>query len=248
MNEPPQLRVGLLLCDDVDDDAQARYGTYSDMFRNSIAAVDGGLALHPVRCDRGELPDSPDDFDAYLISGSRHAVYDPQPWIAQLQEFVRGCRARRKKTVGICFGHQLIAHALGGEARKATAGWGLGVHAARITCPQPWMENGGPDTYRLIAIHQDQVVALPPGFRVIATSDFCPVNLFTGDGVMLGIQGHPEFDKAFCEYRIHSRRAQLDPGVYRRSLDSLAQLDPDSRRVSGWIARFIRSPGGAIGC
>jgi len=238
------LRVGLLLCDDVDEDAQARYGTYAGMFRARIGGADGGLALHPFRCDLGALPDSPDDFDAYIISGSRHAVYDSHAWIARLQEFVRDCRARRKKTVGICFGHQLIAHALGGEARKADAGWGLGVHKARVTEPQPWMRPwpAGADDYQLVAIHQDQVAALPPGFRVIAASDFCPVSMFTGDGVMLGIQGHPEFDRDFCAFRIHARRAQLDPDVYRRALDSL-KLQPDSARVCNWIARFIRDPG-----
>ncbi|MDD9822811.1 MAG: GMP synthase [Gammaproteobacteria bacterium] len=250
MNAHPKLRVGLLLCDDVDPHAQAQYGTYAAMFRRRIGGADAGLQLHPMRCDLGELPNAPGDFDAYLISGSRHAVYDAHAWIARLQCFVRDCRARRKKTVGICFGHQLIAHACGGEARKAEAGWGLGVHRSRITAPQSWMLPGAGDSpdfpdfpdfpdYRLVAIHQDQVTKLPPNFRVIAAGDFCPVSMLVDDGVMLGVQGHPEFSRAFCEFRIHARRAQLEAGVYRRALESL-KLQPDAARVCEWIARFIR--------
>lgn len=245
------IRVGLLLCDDVDQDAQTEYGTYAGMFRACLGGADAGLELHSMRCDLGELPGAPGDFDAYLISGSRHAVYDAHAWVARLQEFVRDCRRRRKKTVGICFGHQLIAHACGGEARKANAGWGLGIHQARIIDGDgdrpAWLQDGGGDDYRLVAIHQDQVVRLPPGFRAIAASDFCPVSMFVGgDGdAMLGIQGHPEFDNAFCKFRIEARRSQLDDAVYRRALDSLARLQPDSRRVAGWIARFIRGAAGA---
>lgn len=250
MNSAPKLRVGLLLCDDVDEDAQARYGTYAGMFRACLNGADAGLALHPLRCDLGELPASPNDFDAYLISGSRHAVYDAHAWVARLQEFVRDCRRRRKKTVGICFGHQLIAHACGGCARRAEAGWGLGIHQARLNDGgrPAWLQDGGVDEYRLVAIHQDQVVKLPPGFRVIAAGDFCPVSMFVdGDGAMLGIQGHPEFDNAFCAFRIETRRAQLDADVYRRALDSLTRLQPDSRRVANWIARFIRGPAAPAG-
>ena len=258
MNDSPILQVGLLLCDDVDESAQARYGTYTEMFRRGINAVDANLVLTPIRCHQGEMPDSPDDFDAFLISGSRHGVYDPPPWIAQLQDFVRRCRERRRKTVGICFGHQLIAHALGGETRKADAGWGMGIQSAALTETLPWMGNESMDNesmdnsdlraagaykpgYNLVVLHQDQVVALPPGFRVIAKNDFCPISMFVGDDVMLGIQGHPEFDKKYCEFRVNARRELVSREQYRQSLASLEQMELDSARVLGWVARFIRS-------
>lgn len=247
MKNQSKLKVGLLLCDAVDESAQARYGTYAGMFNRGINAADDNLALCPVRCYRGEIPASPADFDAFLISGSRHGAYDPLPWITQLQDFVRCCRDYRKKTVGICFGHQLIAHALGGEVRKAEAGWGIGIHNARITEPQAWMGGIGngelhaPGRYNLVVVHQDQVVALPPGFRTIAENDFCPISMFVDDNVMLGIQGHPEFSREFCESRIHARKETLGDELYRRSLASLKGTALDSSRVLGWIARFIRA-------
>lgn len=246
MNDTPQLRVGLLLCDDVDEPARADHGTYLSMFSQGIHATDRNLRLLPVRCHRGEMPDSPDDFDGYLISGSRHSAYDPFPWIERLGDFVRSCRARRKKTVGICFGHQLIAHALGGEARRAEVGWGLGIHTARITAPQAWMgdvQNGGlraPGHYNLVVVHQDQVVSLPPGACAIAQNDFCPISMFVADEVMLGIQGHPEFSREFGVARVDSRKAQLAPDLYRQSRASLERLALDSAQVLGWVARFLR--------
>jgi GMP synthase-like glutamine amidotransferase len=146
--------------------------------------------------------------------------------------------------VGICFGHQLIAHALGGEAQKADAGWGIGIHAARLTQPQEWMENGNlqtPERYNLVVIHQDQVVKLPPGFDTIAENDFCPVSMYVGENVMFGIQAHPEFDKEFCEFRINYRKEILGPDLTRQALDSLDQMELDSGQVLGWISQFIRS-------
>ncbi|MGI9311885.1 MAG: glutamine amidotransferase-related protein [bacterium] len=247
----PKLRVGLLLCDDVDETAQARYGTYAAMFQSGLRAADAGLEAVAVNCHLGEMPESPDAFDAYIISGSRHAAYDSLPWIIALRAFVRSCRERRRKTVGICFGHQLIAHALGGETRKAAAGWGFGIQSARITAPQPWMDapqrepqresprdNG---RYNLVVIHQDQVVKLPPDAHAIAANDFCPISMFVADDVMLGIQGHPEFDKAFCAFRADRRKQMIGAQTHRRALESLAKMEPDSAEVFGWIARFIRS-------
>lgn len=242
MNNSLPIRVGLLLCDDVDEAAQAQYGTYTEMFRNGLQVADSALHLSPIHCAHGEFPDCVDDFAAYIISGSRQAVYAPLEWVARLQDFVRECQKQRKKTVGICFGHQLIAHALGGETRKAEVGWGLGIHRARIIRPQTWMRDSPlPPSYNLVVLHQDQIVSKPRGCQVIAENDFCPVSMLVVDDVMLGIQGHPEFDKEFCTYRIHSRRDRLSAELYQQSLASLEQMELDSARVLSWVARFIRS-------
>ena len=250
------VRVGLLLCDDVDASAQLEYGDYASMFARGLDAADGDFALAAYRCYQGELPSSADAHDAYLISGSRCSVYESLDWILRLREFVRECHARRKKIVGICFGHQLLADALGGATHKAADGWGIGVHQTHIRESQPWMcasandspndssndaSNDAPNEYNLVVIHQDQVTALPPGFRAIAHNDFCPISMFVdADDNVLGIQGHPEFDARYCAYRLQSRKPQLSASAYQQSLESLERLTPDSAEVFDWVARFMR--------
>lgn len=234
--------IGLLLCDDIEAADQADYGTYTQMFENALEADEHGWAITPLRCFEGQSLPDPNDFDGYIISGSRCSVYDDIPWIHNLMGFVRECWNRDSKVVGICFGHQLIAHALGGEARKADAGWGFGIHRSAITGHRPWMDNSADmpaDHYNLIVIHQDQVVTVPKGFDTLATSDFCPNSLIVADGKMLGIQGHPEFSKAFCKFRADHRRELIGEDVYQSALDSLASKNTHAKGVMGWVRRFL---------
>lgn len=254
----PNLRVGLLQCDDVEESVHHIFGNYYQMFADAFRCVDPTINLVQIRCDHGELPDSPHEFDAFVISGSKCGVYESQQWILALQDFVGECYAARKKTVGICFGHQLIAHALGGETRKAEVGWGFGVHRASINGLPPWMKNNNDEVYghdiydseidlaayNLVVVHQDQIVTLPPGFRRIAHNEFCPMSMIIdGDAesaTMLGLQGHPEFTKKYCKHLLMQRKDKLTDEQYRRALESLKNFNTDSEKVFRWIIRFIR--------
>ena len=245
MHSASELRVALLLCDDSDAADRAQFGDYATIFRRAFTAAGARLELLPYEVYRGKFPRADADVAGFLISGSRQAAYDATPWIIDLQEFVRCCHAARRKIAGICFGHQLIAHALGGETRKAAVGWGLGAHRARITAPQPWMRDA-PAEYELIVLHQDQVVRLPPKFRVLARNDFCPISMYAGAGAngadtILGIQGHPELNADFCRARIESRRGQLSAEVYQNALASLDHANLDSARVLRWLEEFLRA-------
>ncbi len=241
------LQVGLLLCDDTDEADRDQYGTYSGMFRNALDPGSAEIRLTAIRCFQGEALPQPEEFDGYMISGSRYSVYDDLPWIKSLQRFVVDCREKNVRVVGICFGHQLIAHALGGRTEKAACGWGFGIQAANITDRKSWMNGSGRrpqpldgDRYNLIVIHQDQVVEVPPGFETIAENDFCPNSMIVAGNKMLGIQGHPEFSKEFCAFRAEYRKELIGPEVYRQALRSLAQHDTDSAAVMQWISNFLR--------
>lgn len=245
MPVPYKPRIGLILCDDVDEASRKQYGTYARMFQDGLDPDKESLQLVPIRCFEGESLPNPEDYDGYVISGSRYSVYEDRQWIRNLLEFVRQCWVSEVRIVGICFGHQVIAHSLGGKTEKADAGWGFGIHTARITRPQDWMTdtdtlNG--DFYNLIVIHQDQVVEMPPEFSTIAENDFCPNSMIVAEGKMLGIQGHPEFSKEFCQFRADYRKDIIGPEVYELTVSSLKEMDTHSPTILKWVTNFLRQP------
>ena len=173
------MRIGILKADSVRDEFQSEFGDYQGMFQRVLDSVgNGALEYRTYDVLAGDYPESIDECDGYVITGSRESVYDEQDWIRRLGDFVIALHEQQKRTVGICFGHQLIAHVLGGETTPAARGWGVGVHEFRVEDAPPWMsEKTG--SFRLLCSHRDQVARLPQDARVFARSDFCPVAGFT---------------------------------------------------------------------
>lgn len=193
--------------------------------------------IFDVRAAR--LPDRPDAFEAYAITGSAAGVYDPLPWIAPLVAFVRAVPPDRP-LVGICFGHQIMAEAFGGRAERSAKGRALGLHAYAVRERAPFMDDAA--RIAVAAFHQDQVVALPPAARILAASAFTPhAMLAYGDRAAVSVQFHPEFEPAYTRALIAGHADALaDP---ERADAALASLDaPDDRiRVGGWIRRFLET-------
>ena len=242
------LNIGLLLCDDVDPDAKEQYGNYSDMFQIGIDPDRSSINLMPIRCFEGEpFPEKPVDFAGYVISGSKHGVYDDLPWIDDLLQFIRDCWDSRTRMIGICFGHQAIAHALGGRTEKSDSGWGFGIQPASVMDRQAWMtdyEALDDDDYNLVVIHQDQIVKMPPMFRTIATSHFCSNSMIAAGTTMLGIQGHPEFSADYCRFRADYRYENklIDSDVYQAAVRSLAEHSLHSGIILKWMRKFLLLP------
>jgi GMP synthase-like glutamine amidotransferase len=219
------MRIGILETGEVHPDLRARHGDYPAMFERLLSAADPSLAFVTVRVVAGEVPAAPQDADAWLVTGSRHGVYDDLPWIAPLKAFLRDCIAQRVPVVGICFGHQILAEALGGTVVKSDRGWGLGVQDYEVVERPSWLADL-PDRFAVNALHQDQVVALPPGATVLARSPHCAyAALAYGDieaPVAVSLQPHPEFDHAFMDELIALRSGTAFPAdeaeVARRSL------------------------------
>lgn len=188
----------------------------------------------------GEFPASPEVCDAYLITGSPRGVYDPDPWIAHLGEFLRAAYREGRKLVGICFGHQILAHALGGHAAKSGKGWGLGLKTFDVYAAPAWMT---PPAARcaLNFVHQDQVMRLPPEAELLGGNDFCPHLFFVIGDQVLGIQGHPEFDADFMRSLIRARRASgiFPPDLAAEAEASLQSGLPDNRLLAQWIVNFL---------
>ncbi|GGI08250.1 glutamine amidotransferase-related protein [Egicoccus halophilus] len=231
------MHIGLLACDHVADDLVAIAGDYADMFERLFArhAPELSFVRHDV-VGGDPLPD-PASADGWLVTGSRHGVHDQGvTWIDELADFVRRADAQDAPMVGICFGHQLFASALGGEVQRAGQGWGVGVHEASVEHPTDWMQPAS-SAYRLLVSHQDQVVRLPEGATRVATSRHAPVAAFQRDNV-LGFQGHPEFTPPYAEALLSERVERIGAPVVEAARASL-DTTTDHPIVARWIARFF---------
>ncbi|MCB1757690.1 MAG: type 1 glutamine amidotransferase, partial [Gammaproteobacteria bacterium] len=118
------MKIGILQCDHVNELFREQFDDYPEMFINLLSAVAPQLEFEVFSLIDGEFPESLDSCDAWLITGSRHGTYEDLPWIHRLGELIRQLDADKRKVVGICFGHQMIAQALGGESGKSDKGWG----------------------------------------------------------------------------------------------------------------------------
>ena len=230
------MNIGILQCDRVLEKFSIQHGQYPDMFMTLLKQVDPALTFTVYDLEQAHLPPHVDACDAYLITGSRHGVNDPLPWIAQLEDFIRQLHAKQKKIIGICFGHQLIAKALGGRVSKSPNGWGIGVSKNKIIQHKPWMKPSC-DTINLLVSHQDQVVALPPNAEILASNSTCPVYMMQ-IGNNFTLQGHPEFSKAYSQALIEDRKDKLGHARYEQGLQSL-KWNVDDTLVAQWIIYFL---------
>lgn len=207
-----------------------QFGDYPAMFEQLLG---DGFEVETFDVESGEFPE-PGAHGAYMITGSPAGVYEPLPWIAPLQEFIRS--SVDAKMVGICFGHQVMAEALGGHVEKSDKGWGAGLHRYRIVRAAPWIEPL--EEVAVPASHQDQVVRQPPNTEVVARSDFTEfAGLAWTDRPAISFQFHPEFSPAFARALIEKRYDIVpNPDAAIASLDA----PNDNERVANWIRNFLK--------
>lgn len=209
-----------------------RYGSYPEMFDRLLGGSHDSFDVQAQA-----FPDSPEDYDAYLITGSSAGVYDDLAWIEPTKAFLRAAKGKAK-LVGICFGHQLMSETFGGKVIKSPKGWGIGLHRYDVLSNEPWMDGAGP--IFAPASHQDQVVEQPPATEVVLASDFTPfAALAWTDQPAISFQFHPEFDPDYAAALIEGRiDARYDRDFAEAAIESLKKPN-DRLRVGAWIQRFL---------
>lgn len=235
------MHIGILQAGHLPPELRRRHGDYDAMFATLLAGR--GLRFTTWDVEHMTFPASPRDADGWLITGSRHGVYEDHPFIPPLEAFVRDAYAANRPLVGICFGHQIVAQALGGHVEKFDGGWGLGRHDYDL---------GPGRRITLNAWHQDQVVARPPQARPIARSPFCENAMLVyadANGAEAGpdraftIQAHPEFDDAVISDFVATRRGTGDYPDDRMDVAATAAADgsieAERARMAGAIVSFF---------
>ncbi|ABV37136.1 GMP synthase - glutamine amidotransferase domain [Shewanella sediminis HAW-EB3] len=230
--------IGILQCDDVRESLRDRHGNYPEMFTALFGSVDAKIGFKVYRVTEGVYPESIDECDVYITTGSRYSVNDDAPWIAEFQAFITQLYLTKKKFIGICFGHQMMAKALGGEVVTSPKGWGIGVMITTIKHRPTWMEMDA-QQLALVVSHRDQVTKMPTGSVLIAGSEFCPCYMMQLNDHFLGIQGHPEFSKSYAKDLMMARRDIIPAQRIKSGIESLS-LVVDDELVSRILLSFIR--------
>ena len=183
------MKIGLLVCDYVKAEYQAVYGTYPEMFQ----ALFPDYELEIYRVHQGDFPENVTDCNIYMATGSSHSVYENLEWIHQTKVFIQELYKANRYFIGFCFGHQLMASALGGKVAKATdVGWCVGVHEFRINRIKKWMRPAK-TVVNFLMMCQDQVIELPKNAVCLGGNEDCPNAIIQIGERMMSIQAHPEF-------------------------------------------------------
>jgi GMP synthase-like glutamine amidotransferase len=221
--------IGILTTGHAPDALRPTYGDYPDLFQALLA--DQGLDFRNYNVVDMEFPADVHDCDGWLLTGSRHGAYEPHPFIPPLEDFIRKAFAAAVPMVGICFGHQIIAQALGGKVEKYKGGWSVG------RTEYDW----GGNIVALNAWHQDQVVQTPPGAQVCASNDFCANAALVYDSRIFTVQAHPEFTPEWTADIIEKRGRGLVPDPLLDSAQARTSQAVDSALLAQRIGQFFRT-------
>jgi len=232
------MKIGILKAGSIPNELSENHIEYWEMWRNAVIEQDPSCKITIFDIRNDEFPSKIDECDSYICTGSASSAYSNEVWVFNLIKFVRECHKQKKKLLGICFGHQLIALALGGKCERSSTGWGIGIKRSYIKSEQRWL-TPFTDKFDLIYSHQDQVTELPIIANHIGFSDHCRYSMFSVEDHILGIQGHPEWSIDYALDLLEFRSSIINKTCLNKALATLENSKPDSELVLGWAARFL---------
>jgi GMP synthase-like glutamine amidotransferase len=222
------MKIGILQTGHAPDELRPQTGDFADLFQRLLAGHGFDFAVYSV-VDM-EFPKDVHDCDGWLITGSKHGAYEDHPFIPPLEDFIRRVYAADLPLVGICFGHQIIAQAMGGRVEKFAGGWAVGRQHYQI--------NG--HDYALNAWHQDQVTIRPDAATLVGTSDFCTNAALVYDSRIFTVQPHPEFDRQVIDGLATYRGPGNVPDAQLQMVRDDLDKPVDSDRLAAQMARFFK--------
>ena len=225
------MQIGILLCGHAMPEVEKNHGDFDAMFARLL---DGrGLSFRPYDVENMEFPKSPGEMDGWLLTGSKHGVYENHPFIPPLEDFIRTSHTAKAPMVGICFGHQIIAQALGGKVEKYSGGWSVGRTGYDFTSG---------DTLMLNAWHQDQVIRAPEGAATVASNEFCTYAALTYGEHIYTVQPHPEITgPILADYVRHRRGTGTYPDAIMDRALAKAAIPTDEAQIADQIAQFFQA-------
>lgn len=227
------MKVAILQPGHAPEELHHRHGDYDDMNKALIGFSREDADTYDV-C-HNEFPTAPEDYDLYIVTGSPAGVYEDHAWIPRLEDFIRNAYRLGARFVGLCFGHQIIAQAMGGKVIKSEKGYGIGVMDYALAYPPYNNAN-----ISLCAWHQDQVIHAPKLAERILTSDFCPNAGFLYEQQAITFQPHPEFTRDFLKDLVNIRVGDtITSAQARQALESVKSRDTDTPIIQSLISEFL---------
>lgn len=222
------MKIGILQTGHAPDNMLASMGDYDTIFESLLTGHDFDFVTFPVV--DGQFPKGVNDADGWLITGSKHGAYEDHPWIPPLEDLIRDIVQSGLPLIGVCFGHQIIAQALGGKIEKFSGGWAVGSTTYQV----------GDETLTLNAWHQDQVTELPEGARVLGSNDFCKNAVVAYGDTVWTVQPHPEFGNDFVDGLIRTRGRGVVPDDLLDDATKRLALPNDNGKIAAQMAEFFK--------
>lgn len=223
------MKIGILQTGWPPEELIDKHGTYADAFTRLLS--NRGFEFEAWACLEGKFPDSINDADGWLITGSKFGAYENLPWIAPLENFLRKAYSSSIPIVGICFGHQILAQALGGKVEQFSGGWSVGRTEYRF--------DGFDKPVAIMAWHQDQVIEAPSDATTICSTDFCKHAALRYGNKALTIQPHPEFSHAYFDDLLQARKSVLPEEIVATAASPANNEAIDDHSMADMIASFF---------
>ena len=235
------MHIGILKTDAVRTEWVAQFGEYPEMFVQLVGNANPEATFSTWDVEEGIHPtqDDIDSVDGFIITGSKSSAYEDKQWIRDLEGLIQRLHAARKKMVGICFGHQVIAQALGGVVSKSDKGWGVGINVYALGGAP--FKDGHTGQLKLIASHQDQVHVLPPGAQNVVSNPHCENAGFVMGDHIFTLQGHPEFVPNYSEAIMAFRCDMIGSERVAEGRASLETHQHEGAKVASWMVDFFAS-------
>lgn len=231
------MKICILENDDLDPAIAPTYKGYAAMFVRLFRDAGAQWEFDIFHTPSGQYPESFDAYEAVVLTGSKADSFSDAAWVVELRKRVTELLVQKKKLLGICFGHQLIAMCMGAKVGRAPQGWGVGRmaydwHATELPLAPP------DDRLALLVSHQDQVLELPENANLLASNTHCPIAAYAVGQEVFCVQGHPEFVEDYSAFLMNRRRDKLGENLYTTGIDSL-QHGHDGLHVARMMVAFV---------